>query len=133
MKIELNEETLNAYISEAIKQELNQELDEGILGKIGDIAKRGAKKYFKNMAGNKKALKDLQGEYDNIIRKQQDLKNKAAQKMSKDAFGKGIEGYNALDAQRNATLKKMQALRNKSTLTRVGTAGLAGGIAGANL
>lgn len=74
MKVKLNEETLNAYIQEAIRQELNEA---GVVKKIlnrvlkkgkkaGEGAvekgKKGIKKYFQNLTGNKKGIKTASDE-----------------------------------------------------------------------
>jgi hypothetical protein len=82
MKLQLDESTLNAYINEAIKEEMNESWDK--LGKLGSKAKnlfrgatKGVKNYGKALGGNKKSVKALEqelgklrGELDDVLKKQ---------------------------------------------------------------
>ena len=79
MKLQLNETTLNAYINEAIKQEINEA---GLLSGIGKVAgeagkgiakgakgvAKGSKNYVKALTGNRGVVKNVANEMDNILR-----------------------------------------------------------------
>lgn len=97
MKLQLNEQMFNAYINEAIRQELSEGLDEKggkFWGRIGQSAKNAGKaiaggtkkatngvgKYGKALGGNKGVVKTVADEMDTI------LKNPEYKKLFKE-FG----------------------------------------------
>ena len=88
MKLQLNENTLNAYINEAIRQELNEGLEK--LGKLGGKAsqrtlgktiRNGAKKFAGNLSGRR--VKNAEGLL-NAAKKTADDATKAAQEAEKE-------------------------------------------------
>ena len=146
MKPQLDEQTLNAYINEAIKQELG-ELDEGILGKIGKgIGKaakgvgraakktgRGVRTYTRALGGNRKSVKSLEGELsklrgqlDDVVKQQKALWGKEGSGMAGHELVKQERGLRAAIERGEKALARAKA---GSTLARGTTAAAAGGAA----
>lgn len=87
MKLQLNEHTLNAYINEAIRQELDENwitrTGQKVASKVGKGLKgaaKGTKNYVKALGGNKKSVKSLESELgklkkelDDVVKQQKSL------------------------------------------------------------
>lgn len=80
MKLQLNESTLNAYINEAIKRELNEAGWDKLAKfgtKAGEVVKgaaKGTKNYVRALGGNKKLVSGVADDMDKIL-KNPDYKN----------------------------------------------------------
>ena len=149
MKLQLNEKTLNAYINEAIKQEMNEGWEK--LGKFGGKAKnilkgttKGVKNYGKALGGNKKAIKKANSKISDIdtelkkIHSAQDANIKAQanvpdwDKNLRDKLGK--EGWSLVDQERaltkgkNALTTKLNQAKAGKTLARTATGAAVAGL-----
>ena len=110
MKIQLDEKTLNAYINEAVKQELN-EAGSGFLGKIG----RPIGNYFRRLGGNKALVKAGKEGIENskkAISKADDEMAKISKQMKgvKDAQKANVKAHSALPDQQGANWGEHQRL-----------------------
>lgn len=149
MKLQLDESTLNAYINEAIKQEMNEGWEK--LGKFGGKAKnilkgttKGVKNYGKALGGNKKAIKKANSKISDIdtelkkIHSAQDANIKAQanvpdwDKNLRDKLGK--EGWSLVDQERaltkgkNALTTKLNQAKAGKTLARTATGAAVAGL-----
>ena len=154
MKLQLNKNTFNAYINEAIKQEINEA---GFLSGIGKVAgeagkgiakgaksaTKGVKNYVKALGGNKKAVKKASSKISDIdaelkkIHSAQDANIKAQagvpdwDKNLRDKLGR--EGWDLVDQERALTkgrdklTTKLNQAKAGSKLARTSTAAAAGG------
>lgn len=104
MKLQLNENTLNAYINEAIKRELNEAGWDKLVKfgtKAGDVLKgaaKGTKNYVKALGGNKKLVGGLADEMDKI------LKNPNYQNLFKEF---GVDSIDQLPKEVRKNPKKL--------------------------
>lgn len=143
MKLQLNEQTLNAYINEAIEQEINEGGLLKAIGKgIGKAAKgvakgtkgaaRGTKKYAKALTGNRSAVKKSE-------KMLKSLKDElaAVEKEQKAIWGtpnSGARGHE-LATRRNTLVRRINSVEASlakakagKTLARTATAAAAGGL-----
>ena len=143
MKLQLDENTLNAYINEAIRQEINEGGLFKAIGKgIGKAAKgvgkgvkgaaRGTKNYAKALTGNRGAVKKSE-------KMLKSLKNElaAVEKEQKAIWGtanSGARGHE-LATRRNTLVRRINSVEASlakakagKTLARTTTAAAAGGL-----
>lgn len=124
MKLQLNESTLNAYINEAIKQELDENWLTRIATKVGSKAgkavkgaARGTKAYAKALGGNKKAVQKSE-------KMLKSLKDElaAVEKEQKAIWGtanSGARGHE-LATRRNTLVRRIKSVESSLAKAKAG-------------
>lgn len=124
MKLQLNESTLNAYINEAIKQELEENWLTKAVSKVGSKAgkavkgaARGAKTYAKALGGNKKAVQKSE-------KMLKSLKDElaAVEKEQKAIWGtanSGARGHE-LATRRNTLIRRIKSVESSLAKAKAG-------------
>ena len=124
MKLQLNESTLNAYINEAIKQELNENWLTKTATKVGSKAgkaikgaAKGTKNYVKALGGNKKAVQKSE-------KMLKSLKDElaAVEKEQKAIWGtanSGARGHE-LATRRNTLIRRIKSVESSLEKAKAG-------------
>lgn len=124
MKLQLNEDTLNAYINEAIKQELDENWLTRTATKVGTKAgkavkgaAKGTKNYVKALGGNKKAVQKSE-------KMLKSLKDElaAVEKEQKAIWGtanSGARGHE-LATRRNTLVRRIKSVESSLAKAKAG-------------
>lgn len=124
MKLQLNEDTLNAYINEAIRQELDEnwlsKLATKVGSKVGKAVKgaaRGTKTYAKALGGNKKAVQKSE-------KMLKSLKDElaAVEKEQKAIWGTANSGARGqeLATRRNTLVRRIKSVESSLAKAKAG-------------